>query len=102
WQTTTAYDGDRTTVTPPAGGIATRTITNARGKTTEQDQYLGSTPTGTFQATTYGYDRLGHQTRMTDPVGNQWTSPFDLRGPNTSKTDPDTGTTTLKIGRAHV
>ena len=52
-------DGDRVTVTPPAGGTATRTISNAQGKTIELDQYLGGTPSGTFQATIYGYDRLG-------------------------------------------
>ena len=94
YQTTTAYDGDRTTTTPPAGGTATRTLTNARGKFIELDQYLGSAPSGAFQATTYGYDRLGEQTRLTDPAGNQWTTSYDLRGRVTSKTDPDTGTTT--------
>jgi RHS repeat-associated protein len=94
WQTTSVYDGDRATITPPTGGTATRTISDALGRTIELDQYLGSTPTGPLQATTYGYDRLGHQIRLTDPAGNQWTTVYDRRGRVTSKTDPDTGATT--------
>ena len=92
WQTTTAYDGDRMTITRPTGGTASRAITDVRGKTIELDQYLGATPTGTPQATKYGYDRLGRQISMTDPAGNQWTTAYDLRGRATSRTDPDTGT----------
>ena len=91
FQTTNAYDGDRVTTTPPTGGITTRTITNAQGNTTELDQYYYGAP----QATTYTYDRLGHQTSITDPVGNTWTTAYDRRGRVTSKSDPDTGTTTL-------
>jgi RHS repeat-associated protein len=94
-QTSTTFDGDRTTLTPPAGGTATRTLTDARGNTTELDQYLGSTPSGTYQATTYGYDRLNQQTTITDPAGNTWTTSYDLRGRVTGKTDPDTGATTM-------
>jgi RHS repeat-associated protein len=94
WQTTTGYDGDRTTTTPPAGGIATTTITNARGKTTTLRQYLGDTPTGSYQDTTYTYDRLDRQTGMSDPAGNTWTTSYDLRGRAIQTTDPDKGTTT--------
>lgn len=40
WQTTTSYDGDKTvTVTPPAGGTATTSVTDARGNTAELRQY---------------------------------------------------------------
>jgi RHS repeat-associated protein len=95
WQTTTAYDGDRATVTAPKGGVATRTLTNARGKTTELDQYLGSSPTGTPQATKYSYDRLSRQTKLTDPAGNVWTTKYDLRGRTSGQTDPDAGSTSL-------
>jgi len=95
WLTTTAYDGDRTTVTPPAGGTPTTTYLDARGHATELDQYLGSTPSGTYQATTYGYDRLGRQTAVTDPAGNQWTTTYNLRGWVSTKKDPDTGTSTM-------
>jgi YD repeat-containing protein len=96
WQTSTGYVGsDAVTVSPPTGGTATRTVTNARGKTVELDQYLGSTPTGTPQATTYVYDRLGRLTTVTDPAQNSWTTTYDLRSRATAKTDPDTGTTSM-------
>jgi RHS repeat-associated protein len=94
WQTGTAYDGDRTTVTPPTGGTATTTLTDATGRTSELRQFLGSSPTGAYQSTTYGYDRLDRQTSVTDPAGNTWQAAYDLRGRRVSATDPDAGTTT--------
>jgi RHS repeat-associated protein len=95
WQTSVGYDGDRTMVTPPAGGIATTTITNARGKTVELRQYLTGTPSGAYQATTYSYDRLSRVTRLADPAGNTWTTSYDLRGRITRTVDPDKGAITL-------
>jgi RHS repeat-associated protein len=94
WQTTTTYEGDRSTVTPPAGGTPTTTISDARGKTTTLRQYLGGAPSGSFQDTVYSYDRLDRQTGVTDPAGNRWTTSYDLRGRVTQTTDPDKGTTT--------
>jgi RHS repeat-associated protein len=97
WQVTTGYDGDRTWVIPPAGGIATMVVSNASGKMTELRQYLSGSPPGgsLFQATTYGYDRLDRLTTLTDAAGNQWTTGYDLRGRTTSTTDPDKGATEL-------
>ncbi len=95
WQASAAYDGDRTTITPPDGGTATRTLYDAHGQTVELDQYLGGSPTGAFQATHYGYDRLGQLTSMSDPGANTWSSTIDLRGRVTAQVDPDTGTTTM-------
>ncbi|WP_426633817.1 ricin-type beta-trefoil lectin domain protein [Planosporangium sp. 12N6] len=94
WQTTTSYDGDRSTVTPPAGGTPTTTITDARGQTVTLRQYLNGAPSGAFQDTSYGYDRLGRQTSVTDPAGNTWTTSYDLRGRVTQAGDPDKGTIT--------
>jgi RHS repeat-associated protein len=94
-QMSTGYDGDHTNVTTPTGGTATTTFFDARGYTTELDQYLGSTPTGAYQTTSYGYDRLGRQTTVTDPGGNTWTTTYDLRGRVTAKSDPDTGNATM-------
>ncbi|WP_412538482.1 ricin-type beta-trefoil lectin domain protein [Longispora sp. K20-0274] len=93
-QTSTAYDGDRLTVTPPAGGTAATSFSDAHGRTTLVRQFLGSAPTGSFQDTTFGYDRLGRQISSAT-AGSIWTTAFDLRGRVTSKTDPDTGTTSL-------
>ncbi|MFD5798576.1 polymorphic toxin-type HINT domain-containing protein [Streptomyces diastatochromogenes] len=103
WATTTAYTGDRTTVLPPKGGVASSKVVNARGQTTELDQYT-SAPTlsgsaasgftasgGTPSATTYGYSAAGQQTRVTGPDKSVWTFDYDLLGRKKSQTDPDAG-----------
>jgi RHS repeat-associated protein len=94
WQTTTTYQNDRTAVTPPAGGITTQKIFDARGNTVELRQFTSTNLAGTYQSTTYGYDRLSHRTQAADAAGNAWTWTFDLRGRVVSSTDPDRGTTT--------
>ena len=93
WRTTSTYDGDRTTVDPPTGATATTTVVDARGRTIQLWQYLGSDPTGTPQLTTYAYDRAGHMVTMTDAAENSWTYAYDLRGRQIEATDPDKGTT---------
>jgi YD repeat-containing protein len=95
YQTTTTYDGDRTTVTPPAGGDPTTTITTARGQTSEIRQFLTPSTAGSYQATTYGHDPLGRLTELHDPAGNHWTWTNDPRGRVAATTDPDRGATTL-------
>ncbi|MET7394308.1 RHS repeat-associated core domain-containing protein [Dactylosporangium sp. NPDC005572] len=94
WQTATDYDGNFTTVTPPDGGTATTTYVNGRGKTTELRQYLGDVPTGSYQTTTYTYDRLDRLRQVQDQSGNTWTTDYNLLGQVESTTDPDKGTTT--------
>ncbi|WP_159046453.1 RHS repeat-associated core domain-containing protein [Streptomyces sp. MMG1121] len=106
WTTTTAYTGDKTTVVPPKGGVATTTVVDARGQTTELDQYTtlptisGSAATGfttaggTTSATMYGYNPAGQQTRVTGPDKTVWTSVYDLLGRKKSQTDPDAGGST--------
>ena len=94
WRTTTAYGGDRVDVTPPAGGTATSTVTDARGRTVELRQYHGPTPTGAYDSTTYAFDRRGLLSTVTDPVGNHWSYGYDPRGRQVSAADPDSGTTT--------
>src|SRR6185503_14321608 len=61
WRTTTAYHGDRVDVTPPEGGTATTTLSDAQGLTTQLRQYhdpadVGSADPATYDATSYGYD----------------------------------------------
>ncbi|MGW7611811.1 polymorphic toxin-type HINT domain-containing protein [Streptomyces sp. NPDC054766] len=92
--TSTSYAGDRTSVTPPAGGAATTTITDARGRTTDLLQYKGATPTGAADTTHYDYDPVDRITAVTDPAGNQWTYTYDQRGNPKKVHDPDKGDTT--------
>jgi RHS repeat-associated protein len=91
WRTTTAYGGDRTYVTPPAGATATSNIVDVRGNATELRQYQGPGPSGSYDATTYGYDPQGRPKTVTDPAGNTWTYGYDLLGRTTSAHDPDSG-----------
>jgi RHS repeat-associated protein len=94
WRSTTAYAGDRVDVTPPAGGTATSTITDALGRTTAVRQYHATTPTGAYETTTYAFDRKNKLKRVTDAAGNHWDYTYDLRGRQLTASDPDKGTTT--------
>jgi RHS repeat-associated protein len=108
--TTTVYNGDRTTVIPPAGGVIKSTVSDPMGRASEIDEYTAAptlvTPANTFTgtwyvtggtatATKYGYDGHGNQAVITDASGNTWTSVYNLLGQVTSKTDPDAGASTM-------
>ncbi|MGG8410479.1 RHS repeat-associated core domain-containing protein [Streptomyces sp. 12297] len=92
-QTTTTYDGDRTTVIPPQGGTATTTVTDVQGRTTQLIRYAGAGLTNP-STTTYRYGNDERPTSMTDPAGNTWTYTFDFRGRQTKVDDPDKGVAT--------
>ncbi|MFJ9633989.1 polymorphic toxin-type HINT domain-containing protein [Streptomyces sp. NPDC101175] len=92
WTTSTAYGGDRTTVTPPKGGIATTTLTDTLGRTTETRQYDGGTPTGSYTSIKYTYNPKGQLKEVVDDDGNTWSYGYDLMGRKTTSTDPDAGT----------
>ncbi|MFE3045313.1 hypothetical protein ACFXHG_35075, partial [Kitasatospora indigofera] len=103
-QTTMAYPGvDRTDIVPPPGSWPTSTITDTRGLTSELWQY--NTPTVTGQAvnatvTRYTYTNDGRPATRVDAMGNTWSYSYDLRGRQTSVSDPDTGTSTLSYDAA--
>ncbi|GLW65303.1 hypothetical protein Arub01_35470 [Actinomadura rubrobrunea] len=91
WRTTYSYGGgNRTTVTPPQGGVPTTEITNARGEVIERRQHNGND----VETTRYAYTPAGELASVTDPSGNTWTITYDLRGRKIRTTDPDKGTTT--------
>ncbi|MGW6390592.1 RHS repeat domain-containing protein [Streptomyces sp. NPDC055103] len=94
WRTTTAYGGDRVTVTPPKGGTVTTKVADANGRATELIQYAGAGQTQP-QSTTYTYGKYNEPTAITDPAGNTWTYTYDNRGQKTEVDDPDKGTTVL-------
>lgn len=95
WRTTTVYGGDHVDVTPPAGGTATTTFADARGRTTKLLQYRGPTPSGPADTTSYSYTPAGQLAGMTDAAGNRWSYGYDLLGRRTSSSDPDKGATTM-------
>ncbi|MEW2120037.1 polymorphic toxin-type HINT domain-containing protein [Streptomyces sp. NPDC005474] len=90
--TTTAYGGDRVTVTPPKGAPATTTVSDAQGQTRELWQYRGNTPEGAHDVTAYDYTPAGQLTKATDPAGNDWKYEYDQLGRTILTTDPDKGT----------
>lgn len=95
WRTAIAYPGaDRVDTTPPPGGTASSTITDARGHNVEQRQYKSGTPQGDFDATRYSYSTEGWLQKVTDQAGNAWTYTYDLHGRQITAVDPDKGTST--------
>ncbi|MGH3712305.1 MAG: RHS repeat-associated core domain-containing protein [Micromonosporaceae bacterium] len=100
WQTTTAYGGDRTTVTPPAGGTTTQTVIDAEDQVIERRLYASSDLAGPYDATKYDYDDAGNLIKVTDPVGNAWEYSYDLLGRHTRDSDPDAGVSTMTYDNA--
>ncbi|MFV2126352.1 RHS repeat-associated core domain-containing protein [Micromonospora sp. LOL_013] len=100
WETVTGYDGDRVTVDPPTGGTPTTSIIDRRGRQTALRQHTGSSPTGAYEETSYGYNPRDELTTVTDPAGNQWTYTYDLLGRRTGTVDPDAGTSTSTYDNA--
>ncbi|MCX4756998.1 RHS repeat-associated core domain-containing protein [Kitasatospora purpeofusca] len=95
WRSTVSYPGvDRTDATPPQGGVATSTLVDSRGRTTELRQYRNGAPQGAYDATKYTYDVEGKLSQVNDPVGNAWKYGYDIHGRQTRAEDPDKGTTT--------
>jgi YD repeat-containing protein len=94
WRTTTAYGGDHVDVTPPAGGTATSTYTDARGQKREFRQYHAASPGGPFDSTKYAYTDAGLPATITDPAGNIWSYGYDPRGRQITSDDPDRGHST--------
>ncbi|MFE0346842.1 polymorphic toxin-type HINT domain-containing protein [Streptomyces griseoluteus] len=89
----TTYTGDTTTVVRPTGGVATTTVTDALGQTTEVREYTNAART-TSQATKYVYDPRGFLKQVIDPSGAVWQYGYDVRGRRTTVSDPDKGGTT--------
>ncbi|MFJ9526320.1 RHS repeat domain-containing protein [Streptomyces cyaneofuscatus] len=100
WTTTKSYTGDSTATSAPAGGRATRVITDALGRTVQRREYAAPQPTdieytGTagaaYTTTGFGYTTDGKESSITGPDNSRWTSTYDLFGRKVASTDPDKG-----------
>ncbi|GAA3619742.1 polymorphic toxin-type HINT domain-containing protein [Streptomyces chitinivorans] len=108
WRTTTAYDGERTHVDPPEGGVPTTTITDAAGRMTELRHYHGDAPNpdgaagpgNGYDATKYTYTPAGQLETVTDAQGNTWRYEYDQLGREVKSIDPDSGTSTTTYDAA--
>ncbi|MBQ0989362.1 hypothetical protein KBX08_04560 [Micromonospora sp. H61] len=77
------------------GGTPTTTIVDARGNTVELRQHAGGTTDGAFDTTSYTFNRKNQLTTVMDATAtNAWSYGYDIRGRQTSATDPDKGLTT--------
>ncbi|WP_327257267.1 RHS repeat-associated core domain-containing protein [Streptomyces sp. NBC_01244] len=103
WSTITNYTGDSVATTAPDGGTASRTITDALGRTTETRTYAGEQPDdaaygatlGTaYTSVKYTLTRDGKPATVTGPDSSKWLYTYDLYGRQRTATDPDRGTTT--------
>jgi RHS repeat-associated protein len=99
WRTHSVYTGDRTDVTPPAGGTSTSTYVDARGNPTALWQYGYPTVTD-HVTTTYQYNRKNELSRITDNAGNHWDYTYWLAGQINTTTDPDSGQSTVVYDKA--
>ncbi|MEU3604672.1 polymorphic toxin-type HINT domain-containing protein [Streptomyces sp. NPDC035033] len=95
WRTTTTYGGDWTAVDPPSGDTPTMALMDAAGRKTELRQFKGDSPTGAYDRIIYSYDRKGRLEKVTDQIGNEWSTTYDVRGRVKTTTDPDKGTSTM-------
>ncbi|MFE6072513.1 RHS repeat domain-containing protein [Streptomyces sp. NPDC056525] len=97
----TGYVDNSVTVDPHGSTVPkTTTTSDALGRVTEIRHYTTLGSSGPYRATTYGYDKRGNRTAVTDAAGNAWTYTYDARGRVTYTTDPDTGTTETKYDAA--
>jgi RHS repeat-associated protein len=88
----TYYGGDHMDVTVPAGGSATSSWSDARGKMTELRIFKGSVPAGAYDTSTRTYTANGDLAAATDPAGNKWSWTYDQQQHKMSETAPDRGT----------
>ncbi|MFF7182180.1 polymorphic toxin-type HINT domain-containing protein [Streptomyces sp. NPDC008121] len=101
WRTTTAYDGNRTHVDPPKGGVPTTSITDAEGRVTELRHYRTESPEPTgpgvqYDTTKYTYTPRGQLKTVTDAQDNVWRYEYDQLGRKTKSVDPDAGTSRVE------
>ena len=100
WATTHTYSNRRHDTDPPDGQTPTTSITDAEGQVLELREYHGISPTGSYDATKYTYDRRGNLATVTDPAGNVWRYTYDLRGFLIRTEEPDRGVTEYTINNA--
>ncbi len=90
YKSTTAYDDERSTVTPPTGGVATRTTTDLYDRVARIEQFTNADRTQA-NTTRYFYNSRGDRTRIEDAEGNTWTHHYDARRQEIRVDDPDKG-----------
>ncbi|MEU0281268.1 RHS repeat-associated core domain-containing protein [Streptomyces sp. NPDC006195] len=100
WTSTTAHTGDSTATSALKGGVAQRTIVDARGRTIETRQYAGQSPAdpeygddvgAAYTSVRTSYTLDDKEITVTGPDQAKWTYGYDLFGRRTDVNDPDKG-----------
>ncbi|WP_331725311.1 RHS repeat-associated core domain-containing protein [Streptomyces zaomyceticus] len=93
WRTTITYDGERTTIDPPQGGVATTTVNDPRGNTAQTLYYRGDSPNALlgYDTTAFTYTPKNELQSVTDAQGNEWRFEYDQLGRKKKSVDPDAG-----------
>ncbi|MFE9258633.1 RHS repeat domain-containing protein [Streptomyces sp. NPDC006879] len=86
----TVYGGDRVTIIPPKGEVATTTVKDVNDRTVEVIQYTDTARTKS-QSTKYTYTPTGEKATVTDPTGATWKYTYDHRQRVIKVDDPDKG-----------
>lgn len=94
WHTDTVYHGDSVDTLPPTGGVATRSVLDARGRQTALRQYHGSLVSAEADVTAYTFNNKDQLTTVRNQAGMTWTYGYNQLGQQTTSTDPDKGLTT--------
>lgn len=102
-----SYDANLTHTTPPAGGVATTVVADARGRTSQQWKHTdgganSDAADATKVVTRYGYTPTGLLKNVKDEKDNTWTYTYDELGHRLTTSDPDAGdssTTYDNLGR---
>ncbi|MFG3379475.1 polymorphic toxin-type HINT domain-containing protein [Streptomyces sp. NPDC047999] len=108
WSTTSRYDGDRTHLDPPQGGVPVTKITNAADQITELRYHHGESPAvngppgpgAGYDATKFSYTPGGELAEVTDAEGNVWQFEYDQMGRKVKTVDPDIGVSTFAYDAA--
>ena len=106
WVTSWVYGGDFIETGVPSGGIATRTTTDARSRTTALWRYHTNTLPADGNAATkdvisYSYTPKGQLGSVTNQAGTTWSYNYDFAGRKVTDIDPDKGTSTTTYDDLH-
>ncbi|MET7426003.1 polymorphic toxin-type HINT domain-containing protein [Dactylosporangium sp. NPDC005555] len=103
WRTTTTYNGDQISTTPPAGAGAATVTYDAQGQVSRLWQYKTGVPTpsdpNSYDETKYTYNKDGQQSVVEDSAGNKWEYFYDDLHRTKETREPDRGTSKVEYNQ---
>ncbi|MEU0560775.1 polymorphic toxin-type HINT domain-containing protein [Dactylosporangium sp. NPDC006015] len=103
WRTTTTYNGDQISTTPPAGAGAATVTYDPQGRVSKLWQYKTGVPTPSdptsYDETKYSYAKDGQQSVVEDSAGNKWEYFYDDLHRTKETREPDRGTSKIEYNQ---